>query len=149
MSKNDFNKCVNYFQNDRSQPSFIPGNNVSVGQSKLCQRQYRTVFASLRTKFPESNSCATGLMSPFVIFDDDHTRFCAWSRRTRFRFSTLKIPDEFESGLSRLATQTQVLWGMFLYHIPTYHSPGFGFSVKNPSSKISPGETRVWLLVID
>ncbi|WRX27250.1 hypothetical protein QQP08_019737 [Theobroma cacao] len=104
------------------------------------------MFASLRTKFPESNNCATGL-SPFVMFDD-HTRFCPWSRRTMFRSSSLKIPDEFASGLSLLAIHTYVLTGMFLYHIPTYHSPGFS-RVKNPNSKTSPGETRVWLFMID
>lgn len=56
-------------------------------------------------------------------------------------------PDELVSGLSLLATQTVVLSGMFLYHIPTYHFelPGS----KKPSSNTPLDETMVWLSVSD
>jgi hypothetical protein len=45
-------------------------------------------------------------------------------------------------GLSRFATQTILLFGMFLYHIPTYRFvelPG----LKKPNSKVPSLETKV------
>lgn len=60
----------------------------------------------------------------------------------------LKVFDGFESGWSLFATQTKVLTGIFLYHIPKYHLELSG--VKKPSSKTCAGdETRVWLFVRD
>ncbi|KAK2987264.1 hypothetical protein RJ640_017567 [Escallonia rubra] len=56
-----------------------------------------------------------------------------------------KIPEGLVRGWSLLATQMIVLFGVFLYHIPTYHLelPG----LKKPNSKTSPEEMMVWLCV--
>jgi hypothetical protein len=72
----------------------------------------------------------------------------ASSTTTMFPWTpNLKVPDVLESGVSLFATQTTVLTGMFLYHIPKYHLELSG--VKKPSSKTCPDETRVRLFVRD
>ncbi|KAG6721617.1 hypothetical protein I3842_03G120400, partial [Carya illinoinensis] len=91
-------------------------------------------LVSQTTRFLESKSCTTGLTTSWVCLDDQST-LPTPSTTTMFpRSLILKVPeDEFESGLSLFATQTTVLTGIFLYHIPRYHFelPGS----KNPSSK--------------
>ncbi|KAG2675852.1 hypothetical protein I3760_12G026000 [Carya illinoinensis] len=122
-------------------PIFISGNKVCFSGS--------ISLVSRTTRFPESKSCTTGLTTSWVCLDDQST-LPTPSTTTMFpRSLILKVPeDEFESGLSLFATQTTVLTGIFLYHIPRYHFelPGS----KNPSLKKTwPGETRVCSFVSD
>ena len=53
---------------------FIPGRNVSVGRSKLCQRIFasETTWPSIRTKFPESKSFTVLLKEVDPPFLADH-----------------------------------------------------------------------------
>ncbi|RDY08936.1 hypothetical protein CR513_06779, partial [Mucuna pruriens] len=51
------------------------------------------------------------------------------------------------SGVFLFATQTNVLSGMPLYHIPKYHIELV--VLKKPNSNASSGETRVWLIPRD
>ncbi|GAY55339.1 hypothetical protein CUMW_163570, partial [Citrus unshiu] len=67
----------------------MPGNRVSDG-----------------TRFPVSNSCATGLFSSLDTFEDQIVPF-AWLRRTRFPLLLLaKTPCGSRIGVFLLATQT-------------------------------------------
>ncbi|ESR65280.1 hypothetical protein CICLE_v10010246mg [Citrus x clementina] len=95
----------------------MPGNRVSDG-----------------TRFPVSNSCATGLFSSLDTFEDQIVPF-AWLRRTRFPLLLLaKTPCGSRIGVFLLATQTTVSW-LIWYHIPKYmffELPGD----KKPSSNL-------------
>src|SRR5262249_54370956 len=88
---------------------------------------------------------ATELFDPTEILVDQ-TIFCCPS--TSFTFPSpaiVKLADWFvpTRGFSLLATQTGLIAGLSLYHIPTYRfSEPFG--LKKPNSKTCPEDIRIW-----
>ncbi|KAI3705199.1 hypothetical protein L1987_75433 [Smallanthus sonchifolius] len=103
-------------------------------------------MSSLTTRFPESKSCATGLLFVARLEDRvDQSTVLLALRSCRFPSSlSLSILEALRSGTYLLATHTIVGVGILskLYHIPKYRKDGF-LKLKNPSSKISPAETMV------
>nr|GLL17749.1 unnamed protein product [Ipomoea trifida] len=99
-------------------------------------------FPSLTTRFPVSESRATGFFKDVDEFDDQISSLLPF-RSTRIPLSlSNSLPEVLFSGVSLLATQTTSLLGILLYQMPTYRFLDFP-GLKNPSSKFPPAETMV------
>ncbi|KAI4304308.1 hypothetical protein MLD38_039839 [Melastoma candidum] len=95
----------------RSQPNFIPGSSVSVGESKLCHiYKLGSPFPSLTTRLPLSRSCTSGFagFAAEVRLDDQRTPRVPVDRTSRLPPgpTARETEEKFEMGESRLATQT-------------------------------------------
>jgi hypothetical protein len=100
------------------------------------------VLFSFKTKFPVSNSCATGLtkLEETLVDQSKLLELVALS----CKFDPLELmertPVALTIGLSRFATHTIVCCVMFVYHMPKYWLLPAG---KNPRVKTPPDETNV------
>ncbi|KAB2637488.1 G-type lectin S-receptor-like serine/threonine-protein kinase [Pyrus ussuriensis x Pyrus communis] len=108
-------------------------------------KRYSSPFLSSMTKFPLSKRSAAGepLDDTEIFVDQTAFRFSS----TSCRFPLLVIVKLANAsvtarGLSRLATHTTFRGSILLCHIPTYLLPEL-LGLKNPNSKMRPGETRV------